>query len=165
MLELSCGDGFNAKHFYANRSRSVLACDFDPAAIRHARSKNAVPNVRYVLADIRTNMPEGQFENVVWDGAIEHFTLNEIAHVLSEAKRRLLPGGVVSGYTVAEKGDGLKHLEYHETEFSGIEDLRAVLTPHLANVRVFETKHPDRHNLYFWASDGEIPFAPSWQQG
>ena len=57
ILELACGDGFNAKYFYSLRSRSVLACDFDPVAISTATSKNQAPNVRYVLADIRTDMP------------------------------------------------------------------------------------------------------------
>jgi hypothetical protein len=26
----------------------------------------------------------------------------------------------------------------------------------------FETKNPERHNLYFWASDGPVPFHPDW---
>lgn len=162
VLELSCGDGFNAKHFYADRSRSVTACDFDPAALKTARAKNAAANVRFVLADIRTDMPEGQFSNVVWDAAIEHFNHNEIGHILGEVKRRLEPGGILSGYTLAEKDDGRAHLHTHEIEFSGMADLKALLTPHFANVRVFETVHPERHNLYFWASDGEVPFAPGW---
>src|SRR5688500_2807946 len=28
VLELACGDGFNARHFYSLRSRKVVACDF-----------------------------------------------------------------------------------------------------------------------------------------
>ena len=36
-------------------------------------------NVTYTLADIRTEMPEGVYDNVVWDGAIEHSTEDEIA--------------------------------------------------------------------------------------
>src|SRR4051812_41853574 len=31
VLELSCGDGFNARHFYSLRSKAIVACDFDPA--------------------------------------------------------------------------------------------------------------------------------------
>ena len=77
-------------------------------------------------------------------------------------KRRLLPGGILSGYTLVEKDDGLPHLAHHEIEFSGMADLKALLTPYFANVRVFETRHPDRHNLYFWASDGVLPFSSDW---
>jgi SAM-dependent methyltransferase len=32
VLELACGDGFNACNFYSLRSREVIACDFDPTA-------------------------------------------------------------------------------------------------------------------------------------
>jgi SAM-dependent methyltransferase len=39
VLELSCGDGFNAKHFYSQKSKEIIACDFDPTAIRAARGK------------------------------------------------------------------------------------------------------------------------------
>src|SRR5688500_7637661 len=54
MLELACGDGFNARNFYSLHCREVVACDFDPAAIGTALRKNSAPNVRFVLADIRT---------------------------------------------------------------------------------------------------------------
>src|SRR5436190_21907639 len=79
VLELACGDGFNAKNFYSLRSKTVTACDFDPKALALARRKNSAPNVSFVLADIRTAMPLGRFDNVVWDAAIEHFTPDEIA--------------------------------------------------------------------------------------
>ena len=42
VLELSCGDGFNARNFYSLRSRDVVACDFDPSAISIAKKKNVV---------------------------------------------------------------------------------------------------------------------------
>ena len=37
-------------------------------------------------------------------------------------------------------------------------DLSRLLTPHFNNVCVFETVYEERHNLYFGASDGEIPY-------
>src|ERR1700731_5289170 len=39
VLELCCGDGFNAKYFYSLCSDRVLSCDFDPKAIKTARQK------------------------------------------------------------------------------------------------------------------------------
>jgi SAM-dependent methyltransferase len=163
VLELACGDGFNARNFYSLRSRSVLACDFDPVAIATARRKNAAPNVIYELADIRTAMPEGTFDNIVWDAAIEHFTPEEIQHIMLDIKKRLTGDGVLSGYTVVERPDGKKHIHQHEYEFRDVDDLRSFLTPHFANVRVFETIYQVRHNLYFWASDGPVPFDPEWR--
>src|SRR5688572_13765659 len=94
VLELACGDGFNARNFYSLRSRLVVACDFEPSAIRTAQRKNSCPNVRFELADIRTSMPQGIFANVVWDAAIEHFTAAEIAKILHGIKTRLTADGI-----------------------------------------------------------------------
>ena len=162
LLELSCGDGFNAKNFYSLRSSSVIACDFDPKAIRTANNKNKAPNINFVLADIRTDMPQGVFENIVWDAAIEHFTEEEIDKILKDIKDRLTDDGVLSGYTLVEKQDGTKSLDEHEYEFKNKEDLMRFFTPHFKNVTVFETLYPTRHNLYFWASNGNLPFSSEW---
>jgi 2-polyprenyl-3-methyl-5-hydroxy-6-metoxy-1,4-benzoquinol methylase len=113
VLELACGDGFNARNFYSLLSRNVMACDFDPKAIRTAKRKNSAPNITYQLADIRTAMPEGCFDNVVWDAAMEHFTCDEIASIMRNIKSRLKPNGIVSGYTLVEKPDKMKQLVHH----------------------------------------------------
>lgn len=162
VLELACGDGFNARNFYSLRSRSVVACDFDPSAIKAAHRKNSAPNVRFELTDIRDAMPQGEFGNVVWDAAIEHFTPAEIKKILSDIKSRLGRDGILSGYTIVAQADGAKMLSHHEYEFKSKEDLLGFLAPHFRNVTVFETAYPSRRNLYFWASDGQIPFAPGW---
>ena len=162
LLELACGDGFNARNFYSLRCADVVACDFDPAAIATARRKNAAPNVRFELADIRTAMPPGQFDNIVWDAAIEHFTPAEIDGILRAITQRLRPGGVVSGYTITSPPGGHKHLVHHEYEFVDKADLQRFLAPYFRRVTVFETVYPTRHNLYFWASDGTLPFDEEW---
>jgi len=162
LLELACGDGFNARNFYSLRSRQVVACDYNPGAIRTAKNKNKASNVDFVLADIRTDMPQGKFENVVWDAAIEHFTEEEIGNILKDIKSRLTEQGILSGYTIVEKQDGTKSLDAHEYEFKSKEDLMRFFTPHFKNVTVFETLYPNRHNLYFWASNGHLPFSSDW---
>lgn len=60
----------------------MIAIDFDPDAISRARKYNSAPNIRYELADIRRGIPDGPFDNVVWDAAIEHFTEAEIKFIL-----------------------------------------------------------------------------------
>jgi ubiquinone/menaquinone biosynthesis C-methylase UbiE len=162
VLELSCGDGFNAKNFYSLRSKTVVACDFDPSALKTANAKNSAPNVDFVLADIRHDMPQGSFDNIVWDAAIEHFTEAEIDSILSNIKNRLTADGIVSGYTLVEKEDGTKSLHEHEYEFKSKDDLMRFFTPHFKNVTVFETIFSSRHNLYFWASNGGLPFSGDW---
>ena len=161
LLELACGDGFNARNFYSLRSRSVVACDFDPIAITTAKKKNAAQNVEYVFADIRTAMPDGKFDNIVWDAAIEHFTPDEIEQILGNIISRLTKNGILSGYTIVEKVDA-KSLSHHEYEFRSKEDLLRFFTPHFENVTVFESIYPERHNLYFWASNGSLPFRSDW---
>jgi SAM-dependent methyltransferase len=163
ILELCCGDGFNAYAFYSKRAGSVVAVDFDPKAIAYAKRRFSAPNLTFRVADIRHEMPQGDFDNIVWDAAIEHFTESEIANLMAQVKQRLTKKtGVLSGYTIVERDDGIKHLHQHEYEFHSKQDLERFLSPHFRNVTVFETVFPERHNLYFWASDGVIPFAQDW---
>jgi SAM-dependent methyltransferase len=162
VLELCCGDGFNSRNFYSLRSRRVVACDFDPLAIQTAQRKNSAPNVEYLLADIRTNMPTGTYENIVWDAAIEHFTPEETDKILRDIRARLAPGGILTGYTIVERASKVKMLSHHEYEFKNKEDLLRFFTPHFERAMVFETIYESRHNLYFFASDGPLPFDPEW---
>jgi SAM-dependent methyltransferase len=161
-LEIACGDGFNARNFYSARSRRVVACDIDPAVIAFAKARNAAPNVEYLVQDVRNALPEGPFENVVWDAAIEHFTEAEIFDILVRLKARLVSGGLLSGYTIVEREDGQKHLTHHEHEFKSKEQLGQLLSRAFRNVLVFETVSPTRHNLYFYASEGSLPFSAGW---
>jgi ubiquinone/menaquinone biosynthesis C-methylase UbiE len=161
-LELCCGDGFNAHYFYSFRAGSILSVDFDPKAIAYANRNFQADNVTYRLADIRTQLPEGIFDNIIWDAAIEHFTPDEIVDLVINIKKRLGQNGVLSGYTMVEGADGKMALPHHEYEFKSKEDLARFFLPHFQNVTVFETIYPDRHNLYFWASDGVIPFMDQW---
>lgn len=164
VLEIACGDGFNARNFYSARSENIIACDFDPNAIKTAQRKNSASNIEFRLADIRTEMPQGKFENIIWDAAIEHFTPDEITKILKDIKTRLADDGILSGYTIVEKRDGTKSLSHHEYEFKNKEDLLGFFSPHFKNVTVFETQYPERHNLYFWASDGLVPFGLGWSK-
>lgn len=162
LLEMCCGDGFNSRHFYAPLVGSVLAVDFDGTALAHAGRYNTAANISFRELDVRTGLPDGPFDNVTWDAAIEHFTEDEIATLLGGIHGVLAPDGILSGYTVVERDDGGKHLEHHEREFRSMEDLVEILSPHFREVTVFETVHPARHNLYFYAGDGSVPFAADW---
>lgn len=164
VLELCCGDGFNARNFYSLTSETVIACDFDPHPLRIANTKNRHSNIKFVLADIRTEMPAGSYDNIIWDAAIEHFTPIEIETIMRSIKSRLCEAGILSGHTIVERIDHEKQLSHHEYEFKDKADLESFLIPHFKNVIVFETKWPDRHNLYFWASDGPVPFSPGWSK-
>lgn len=162
-LELCCGDGFNAYHFYAIHLNSIISVDFDEKAIEHARKNFKNSKITYEVCDIRTSIPSGKFDNVIWDAAIEHFTESEISKIMSDIKDCLADKGILSGYTITSRPDGQKMHSDHEYEFSSKEDLMRFLSPHFKRVKIFETDYPDRHNLYFYASDVvSLPFDPDW---
>jgi ubiquinone/menaquinone biosynthesis C-methylase UbiE len=156
MLEICCGDGFNARHFYSSKASSIVALDFDQEAIPHAKRYNSAPNITYVQQDIREGLPPGPFDNIVWDAAIEHFTEAEIDKLMGDLVRLLGPDGILSGYTITEAAGGKKSNALHEYEFKDKEDLRRFFTPHFKFVKVWETVYPTRHNLYFVASQVPI---------
>lgn len=162
ILDLACGDGFYDERFYSARASRVVAVDFDPTAIATARAEHSAPNVEYVLADIRSAMPQGQFTNVIWNAAIEHFTEEETRDILTNIKQRLTSDGVLTGYTMVARSDGVKALSHHEYEYKSTHDLASHLAPFFQHVKVFETQSLERRNLYFWASDGVLPFDPEW---
>lgn len=162
VLDLCCGDGFNAYHFYSLRAMSVTAIDFDSNAILWAKRNFKASNLEYVVGDIRTSIPDGPFDNIVWDAAVEHFTESEISLIMNRITSVLAKNGTLSGYTVLEAPDGEKHLHQHEYEFESKEDLARFLTPYFKNVHVFETVYPSRTNLYFYASNVALPFNRDW---
>ena len=162
ILELCCGDGFNAKYFYSYKANSICSCDFDSSAIAHARTYNMTNKTQFVLADIRKNMPDGKFDNIIWDAAIQYFTPTEIEKIMLDIKNRLVSNGILSGYTIVERPEG-KSLKQHEYEFKDKQDLLRFLTPHFKHAKVFETIYSDRHSLYFYASNGVLPFDNKWK--
>jgi len=158
ILELCCGDGFNAHRFYSERAAQVLAVDHNHTALRHARRFHARPNVEYRSCDIRRGVPEGPFENVIWDAAIAHFTRAEVAVIISSIHRSLTDAGVLSGYTPIEPGE---NYPYARVRFTGPEALAELLGREFAHVAVLETPDAIRRNLYFFASDvhAALPFS------
>lgn len=161
VLDICCGDGYSSFHFHSLFARSITAVDIDPDAVQHAMKYNCAKNINYFQTDIRTNFPAGTFDNIIWDAAIEHFTEAEITAILCDVKGALREEGILSGYTIVERGEGKQH-QRHEREFASKDDLASFLTPYFANVSVFETVHPNRHNLYFYASDSVLPFDSDW---
>jgi hypothetical protein len=126
------------------------------------------PNIRYEVVDIRESLPSGPFATVIWDAAIEHFTEMEIEGIMPKLRSVMTPAARLVGYTLAESAD-MPQLPTHETHFQGIAHLGGLLRRYFKNVRVFERAHPTltppRQNLFFYASDGVLPFDPEWEDG
>ena len=156
-LDLACGDGFFTNYFYSLKSKEVIGIDFDKSAISLAKSNRILSNTSFILGDIRTSIPDGPFDNIVWDAAIEHFTESEILGIMERISSVLSGDGILSGYTVTEAEDGGKHLHQHEYEFHDKSDLARFLSPYFKKVHVYETVFPNRTNLYFYATNGLLP--------
>jgi SAM-dependent methyltransferase len=93
-LDLCCGDGFYSYYFYSKRSQKVVAIDFDKDVIKFARKNyGRAGNIDFLVGDIRCDIPEGPFDNIVWDAAIEHFTENEIESLVNRIKSVLSADG------------------------------------------------------------------------
>lgn len=160
VLELCCGDGFNAYHFYSARAKSVHSVDWNTQAITHARRHFRALNITYDVLDIRQPLPAGSFDNVILDAAIGHFSAPEVTDLLKRIRERLTPEGTLCGYTNLA-ADQKAH-PAHQHEFTSKEELTSVLKAHFKNVLVWQTEYRIRHNLYFFASDSTLPFDRDW---
>jgi SAM-dependent methyltransferase len=154
VLDLCCGDGFYAFHFYAETASHVDALDRDEDALAHARRWHSHPNIAYHKADLVTDeLPSGEYDVVVWDAAIEHFTLEDQRAVLRKIKAALAPDGVLAGYTLISAGSP-GHPK-HEHEFGNPAELHELLREEFPHVATLETVYPSRHNIYFRAASTE----------
>jgi Methyltransferase domain len=149
VLELCSGDGFNTKHFYSGRATRVVGVDANAEAVAHAKRMNSADNVSYELCDIRETLPDGPFDNVIWDSALHHFTPQETGKVLALLKERMSPAAVLSGYTEVEDIE----YEYRKVDFRDKSDVAELLGRAFKYVMVIETPDPERTNIYFFASD------------
>jgi hypothetical protein len=127
----------------------VVGVDANGEAVAHARRFNAAENLSYEQCDIRRTLPDGPFDNVVWDSALHHFTPDETGKVLALVKERMTPGAVLSGYTEVEDIP----YAYRKVDFRDKADVAALLGRAFAHVMVVDTPDPERTNIYFFASD------------
>ena len=154
VLDLCCGDGFYPFHFYAETASHIEACDWDETALAHARRYHAHPRITYSRCDIvHDDLPGADYDLVVWDGAIEHFTLEDIAAVLRKVSQALRDGGVLCGYTILNEGP-VVHPD-HSHEFSSADELADTLHDVFPAVSTLETEYQDRRNIYFRAGFAE----------
>ncbi|VVB76451.1 Ubiquinone biosynthesis O-methyltransferase [uncultured archaeon] len=154
LLELGCGDGFNAKYFYGHKAKTIVAVDFSKEALQTAQLKNSSPNIKYIFADITKNLPNGDFDNIILDSVIQQIDSDKVPDLLKHIKKRLNSNGILSGNTQVIRDNLI---------FQNKKDVLKVFSPYFKNVMVFETICFERHNFYFYASDGVVPFNKNWQ--
>ena len=158
VLELCCGDGFNTFHFYSIRASAITAVDFDRSALDFAKKYNNNSKINYQFCDIIEGLPNDKFNNIVWDASIEQFSEKQILLILNNIKEIMLENAVLSGYTAQGVKGESSNLSHNRREFESKTDLEIFLKLVFKNVCVFETFYSDRTNLYFYASEGPVPF-------
>jgi SAM-dependent methyltransferase len=156
VLDLCCGDGFYAYHFYSEVATHIHAIDRDPVAIAHARRWHNHPRISYSVLDVLAEQfPGNRYDVIVWDGALEYFSEPELHSVLGRCVDAMQqPAAVLCGYAImadrANRPEGRHPAQKHW--FGSAQELKQLLLKFFPHVGVIETEYPARHNLYFRAA-------------
>lgn len=154
LLELGCGDGFYAAHFYSRFASTVICVELNDGAVRRSRAAST-SNMTVVKGDFLSELPEGSFDNIVWDASIQYMDSNEQTRLLRELSDILAEDGILSGSTPEAREDGRLMLQHHKKEFSGPQELKEKLRESFSNVAVYKSSEPGRKQLYFYATNSK----------
>jgi SAM-dependent methyltransferase len=164
ILELGCGTGYYTDIFFSPFASEIVAVDIDARAIETARRLHQAKNIRYEVLDFRNALPDGPFNAVIWTPTIFAYTPDEIDVFMKRLRQVLAKTAVLSGFTAVEAAGPGEGVLWHD-----LPSLGARLKKYFANVRVFERAHvtvqPPRRELFFYASDGPLPFDAEWKHG
>lgn len=164
VLDIGCGDGSLTKRFYAPRASHVDAIDIEESAIAYATKFNAAPNIEYRRLDaVAELLPRSQYDVIVFDGAVGHFSREGAIEVLRKIATVLGPTGIFCG-SESLGAEGHDHLQY----FMDVGDLRAILAPAFRYVRLKTQQYhlPNgfhRREAYWRASNADVLGQWEWQ--
>jgi len=123
LLDIGCGDGFITRRFLAERCAHVDAVDIEPTAIRAAMIYNKASNIAYHLLNaVSQPFPGNDYNVVVWDGAIGHFSSDTTNVMLRKIRHALVSDGIFVGSESLGTQEGHDHLQF----FNSSEDLKVI---------------------------------------
>jgi len=164
MLELGCGTGYYTDIFFSPFASEIVAIDIDPRAIETARRLHQAKNIRYEVMDFRKTLPEGRFDIVIWSPTIFAYTPEDVDAFMVKLREIMSERARLCGWTYVEVDHGGPGILWHD-----MRSLAECLKRYFKNVRAFERVHPTiqppRHALFFYASDGLLPFDAEWPHG
>ncbi len=164
ILELGCGTGYFTEIFFSPFASEIVAVDIDPRAIEIARRCHQAKNIRYDVIDFRETLPKGPFDVVVWTPTIFAYTPLEVDRLMVKLREVIMPNSRLCGWTFVEAEKPSEDILWYD-----LASLGSRLKKYFKNVRVFERTHttiqPPRDVMFFYASDGPLPFDEGWSHG
>lgn len=150
VLDLSCGDGFFSKYYYAYKAGRVDAIDRDRRAIAIAR-RGAPGNVSFFVQDASSPFPSREYDVVLWFAAIEHLTAPDGLTILQKISDVIGPrNGLLFGSTDIHPHSPLSNFE-HKNEFQSEGQLEEFLAQVFPSITLWQSPWPtDRQEWYFW---------------
>jgi hypothetical protein len=159
VLDISCGDGYFTKRFFAPLASRVDGIDIEPDAIAQANKYNADPNVRFYVTDaVEGKFPDTGYDVIVWDGGIAHFSKETNENMVVKIKAALKPGAIFCGSETLGSDGSEDHLQRWDT----LEEVATMFRPHFKFVDLYETEYfynlekTGRRGEFYWrCSDTE----------
>jgi len=155
LLDIGCGDGFFTKRFFSAKCSHVDGIDIEPSAIRCAERENSAENVKYHLMDaVQVEFPTREYNVIVWDGAIGHFSPDTLQTMMSKIVNALSPNGVFVG-SESLGDEGVDHL----TRFDSLDDFGSLFSKYFRYVELSSIDYGlsnnfIRHEAYWRCANG-----------
>lgn len=154
VLDLCCGDGTYSRYFFSDIAARVDAVDIDDHGLAYARRYNRGDPIRYHRIDIvQQELPDTQYDFVVWNAAICYFEMPQIRAILSKIVRSGKPQMRLCGMLPKATG----YID-HKTEFADRHSVEALLSEFFTTVSVREIDEISAITFYFSAT-GPRPLA------
>jgi SAM-dependent methyltransferase len=162
VLDCCCGDGFYSYHFFSGTAGRIDAVDADPKGIAGARRRHALSTIQYHVLDVaREPLPNPSYDVVVWDTAMQYFSLEDIHAVCRKIAGALGPQGLLVGMVPlvpeVRKDLGEKH------HFRDADAVRALLEEHFPDVALLERPSPPQ--VYFRCGAAGAPLGGFQRRG
>jgi ubiquinone/menaquinone biosynthesis C-methylase UbiE len=130
VLDIGCGDGFFTRRFYSDRAGQIDAIDVEESAIAHAERYHAHPKINYVKRDaVAQPFPGENYDAVIWNSAIGHFSEADTAIVLGKIRACLSSSGIFAG----SESLGVEGHDHHQF-FSDESAVQRLFKPYFRHV-------------------------------
>jgi SAM-dependent methyltransferase len=145
LCDIGCGSGFFTKKFYSFKCNSIDGIDIEETAIDYAKKNNFSQKIQYHNLDIIQNdFPQKNYDVIVLDGTLGHFSQSSSARLLNKISESLNKKGLFVG-SESLGSDADDHLQKWNT----MQDMKQYL---------------ENHFKYVYCKTIEFPIKPFYNQ-